>query len=245
MSDGIRDDLADQQRGIVQALHGRSPWTSSTSVWRANEGAIEEAGSRVIVIRSKRVSSFTCPSPPERTFTASMAGQSGCDHARAGTYEPVGEVAGRSALGVRCASGGVSQPDDDPTRDTGNGNDAASDSTASRAARQTAPCLDHHRSLHAPPGPDDLALDEEGAGPDTRCPELAPTGRVGDQDRAIDSLEEEERVAAREEPGGRDGPRGGGTSGSSRVRIHASPTGVRTGVTDLRSRSNAAQPPAG
>ena len=126
----------------------------------------------------------------------------------------------------------------------GSGKDAASASTASRAARERAPPgLDRHRRARAPPRADDLALDEERARPDARGPERAAAIGVGDQELAIAPLEEEVGVAAREEPCGRRGPGGGAERrlvarrGSTRRRSACAP-----GSATVPSASNAARP---
>ena len=114
------------------------------------------------------------------------------------------QLAGRGAIAS------VVPADDDPPSDAGQrqGRRFRLDRIA-RRARETAPGLDRHRRLRTSPRPDDLALDEDGARPDARGPERAATIGVGDQELAIGSLEEEVRVAAREEPRGRRGRRGG------------------------------------
>ena len=61
-------------------------------------------------------------------------------------------------------------------------------------------------------------------------------GGIRDWELAIGSLEEQIGVTARKEPRGRDRARADAKVASSRVRIHASPRGVRTGVNDLAQR---------
>ena len=90
--------------------------------------------------------------------------------------------------------------------------------------------MDGHRRVRTPPRPDDLAFDEDGTRPDTRGPERAAAVRVRDEELAIGSLEEEVGVATRKEPRRSRCLWRGRNVGSSRPRIHASPTGVRTGV---------------
>ena len=86
----------------------------------------------------------------------------------------------------------------------------ASASTASRALRdRRRPRVDAHRVLRAPPGPADLAVDEEGAGPDARGPEQLALLRAGHEELPLGAVEEEVRIAARQQPRGRRGGRGG------------------------------------
>ena len=113
-------------------------------------------------------------------------------------------------------SGAVDQPGSALQRTTirpripGSGKDSASASTASRAARErrrqdwtvTVASARRHVPTISP-------STRTATRPDARGPERATTIGVGDQEFAIGSLEEEVGVAAREEPCGRRGPRGG------------------------------------
>src|SRR5215216_4014437 len=75
--------------------------------------------------------------------------------------------------------------------------------------RQPPPGLHRHDRVGAPPRPGELALDEQAPGPDPRGPQQVPAGGVRDHELAVPSVEEEEGVAAREQPGRRHRPRGG------------------------------------
>ena len=127
----------------------------------------------------------------------------------------------------------------------GSGMDAASTSTASRSARESRRHdSDRDLGLRPSPRPGDLALHEHGAGPYARGPELRDDGRgrgPGAPDRLPAGGSRRPRSGA---AGGGRGPPAARNVGSSPVRIHPSPTGVRTGVSDPPSASNAARPAA-
>jgi hypothetical protein len=86
-------------------------------------------------------------------------------------------------------------------------------------------------------------LDEESARSHARGPWLASTTRIGDEELPIATLEEEVGVPLGRSRAGAGDPGAARNSGSSRVTIHASPIGERTGVSDASSASNAATPP--
>src|SRR5712691_5125678 len=90
---------------------------------------------------------------------------------------------------------------DDPPHETGQrqGPRFRLDSVA-RRGREMAPGVDGHRRLSASPRPYDLALDQDAARPDAWSPERPTAGGVGNQELAIDSVENEVGIAAREEP---------------------------------------------
>ena len=68
------------------------------------------------------------------------------------------------------------------------------------SAGESAPGLDGDRSLGAPPGPDDVTVDEDGAWPDSRCPQFEAVYGVGNEEPTIVTVEEEVGVAAGKEP---------------------------------------------
>src|SRR5438309_11078776 len=77
-----------------------------------------------------------------------------------------------------------------------------------RRSRKPAPGLDRQSPRRTPPCSDDISIDEDCARPDSSRPERAAKRGIGDQEATIASLEKEVRIAAREEPCGRRGPRG-------------------------------------
>src|SRR5262245_61579810 len=73
--------------------------------------------------------------------------------------------------------------------------------------RERFPDPDRHVLARAPPRADDLALDEDGARPDPRRPEVPAMFGVGNEELPVSSLEQEVRIAAWKEPGWRRRPR--------------------------------------
>ena len=132
-------------------------------------------------------------------------------------------------------------PDPAP-RDRESGIDAASSSMALLlGGRQLPPGLDTDDRLRSPPRSDDLAPTSTAPG-QTRSVQSSPGDPGRARGVAIGALEEEVRVTAREEPG-----RGRWCGGRAErrlvaVRIQPSPTGVRTGVSDVPRAANAACP---
>ncbi len=106
-------------------------------------------------------------------------------------------------------------------------------------ARETPPGLDRHRPLRRV-ATSRRARPRRGGRPARRAEVQSSRRRSASGTRSSRSSPEEVGVAAREEPCGRRGPAAARKVGSSRARIHASPIGVRTGVSDRRSASNAA-----
>ena len=100
------------------------------------------------------------------------------------------------------------------------------------------------RRLRTSPRPDELAIDEEGAGPDSRGPELATTAGVRDQELPIGPLEEEEGVPAREQACGCRGLAGPRGSRFVAGRIAAVADGRSHGVSDRRARRTPRGPAA-
>src|SRR5712692_8851323 len=68
---------------------------------------------------------------------------------------------------------------------------------------EASPGRDGHSGVGASPCALDLAVDQQTTGPDARWPELAAAGGAWNQELAIAPVEEQERVAAREETCGR------------------------------------------
>ena len=137
--------------------------------------------------------------------------------------------------------------DDDPPLDTGQGQGCRFrlDGIA-RRARETAPGLDHHRrpahvarSRRSRPRPGGRPARREAsrASGDARRRGPGVRGRLPGGGRT--------RLRSGSSRAGATGPGAARNVGSSRLRIHASPTGVRTAVSDLRSASNASLPGSG